>query len=112
MDIAARQGIVNLEITTNEDQGFFPTILPTVVWHSSLMSEENGYLAYLLRLRRVWRDGKPVWQAEVESPHSGEQRHFASLDDLFTYLREKTGGAMASLPVSAHEDSRPNRAAM
>jgi len=54
------------------------------------MTEENtDYLAYLLRL---WRDSdlENVWRASVESPHTGESRGFARLDDLFGFLRQQT----------------------
>jgi len=47
---------------------------------------ESGYLAYMLRLRRVVRDGQPVWQASVESPHTGESHAFASLEALYAFL--------------------------
>lgn len=48
--------------------------------------EEGGYLAYMLRLRRVVRDGQPVWQASVESPHTGESHAFANLEALYAFL--------------------------
>lgn len=62
------------------------------------MKEQPGYLSYLLRLRRVGDEGdshrvggKAVWRASLESVHTGEQRVFASLDDLFGFLREQAG---------------------
>jgi hypothetical protein len=54
------------------------------------MTEQPGYLAYLLRLWRVNDDGKPVWRASLESPHTGERRGFANLELLFAFLEEKT----------------------
>jgi hypothetical protein len=49
------------------------------------------YLSYLLRL---WQesDGSlyedaPLWRASLESPRTGEVVGFASLDDLFDFLR-------------------------
>lgn len=57
-----------------------------------------GYLSYLLRLWRVSGDGEPhdmgsktIWRASLESARTGEQRGFASLDQLFGFLREQTG---------------------
>ena len=47
---------------------------------------ERGYQAYMLRLRQVVRDGQPVWQASVESPHTGESHAFASLEALYAFL--------------------------
>jgi hypothetical protein len=55
-----------------------------------MMTEQPGYLAYLLRLWRVNDDGKPVWRASLESPHTGERRGFANLELLFAFLEEKT----------------------
>ena len=57
-----------------------------------MTTERPGYLAYLLRLWRVNDDGKPVWRASLESPHTGERHGFANLEALFDFLEEKTGG--------------------
>jgi hypothetical protein len=56
-----------------------------------MTTERPGYLAYLLRLWRVNDDGKPVWRASLENPHTGERRGFANLELLFAFLEEKTG---------------------
>jgi hypothetical protein len=59
--------------------------------------ERPDYLSYLLRLWQVNGDeatcdeGEVVWRASLESPHTGERESFASLDDLFDFLREQTG---------------------
>ena len=55
------------------------------------MSDEQDYLAYLLRLWRITNDGNLVWRASVESPHTGERHGFADLQTLFAFLEEKTG---------------------
>jgi hypothetical protein len=56
------------------------------------------YLSYLLRLWQVSGDGEPpdmgrkaIWRASLESTRTGERRGFASLDELFDFLREQTG---------------------
>jgi hypothetical protein len=58
--------------------------------------ERLDYLSYLLRL---WRgenhEGTPgsdeaAWRASLESARTGEKRTFASLNDLFDFLREQT----------------------
>ena len=54
------------------------------------MTEQPGYLAYLLRLWRVNDEEGPVWRASVESPHTGERHGFANLELLFAFLEEKT----------------------
>jgi len=56
-----------------------------------MMTEQPGYLAYMLRLWRVNDGGNSVWRASVESPHSGERYGFANLELLFAFLEEKTG---------------------
>lgn len=57
-----------------------------------MMTEQPGYLAYMLRLWRANDDGQPVWRASLESPHSGERHGFANLETLFVFLEEQTGG--------------------
>lgn len=67
--------------------------------------QQSGYLSYLLRL---WQDNsgelvcsrdevslgltedEVVWRASLESSLTGTKRGFASLDDLFSFLRRKT----------------------
>jgi hypothetical protein len=51
--------------------------------------ERRDYLSYLLRLWRVGKE-EAVWRASLESPHTGERIGFASLDELFAFLREQT----------------------
>ena len=59
--------------------------------------ERPDYLSYLLRLWQVNDDeaphgeGEVVWRASLESSHTGERKSFASLEDLFDFLREQTG---------------------
>jgi len=53
--------------------------------------EQRGYLSYLLRLWQIRSEGKLVWRASLESPHTGERRGFANLADLFTFLEEEIG---------------------
>jgi hypothetical protein len=53
--------------------------------------EGEPYLSYLLRLWRVSDEEEPVWRASLKSAHSGERLGFASLEELFDYLRTETG---------------------
>jgi hypothetical protein len=49
-------------------------------------------MAYLLRLWQV-RDERHVgWRASLENAHTGKRRGFASLDELFAFVRRQTGG--------------------
>lgn len=52
--------------------------------------EQSDYLSYLLRLWRVSEE-ETAWRVSLESSHTGERKGFASLDDLFSFLRGQTG---------------------
>jgi hypothetical protein len=60
------------------------------------------YLSYLLRLwrendgRRVHGVETAVWRASLERPQEGERHGFATLEDLFAYLRKETGSGSSS----------------
>lgn len=44
------------------------------------------YLSYLLRLRRVYDVGQPVWRISLEAPGSETYLQFENLPALYTYL--------------------------
>ena len=48
------------------------------------------YLSFLMRLWRVSGQEQTVWRVSLENPATGEQQAFASLDDLFDYVRRET----------------------
>ena len=52
---------------------------------------QADYLAYLLRLWRMRGEGAAGWRASLVSPGIGERQFFASLDELFLYLRRQIG---------------------
>ena len=52
------------------------------------------YVSYLLRLWRSTQNGKVVWRASLECPHSGEVQGFASLEALCAFLYARTGGSL------------------
>lgn len=54
------------------------------------MTKQQHYLSYLLRLWRTSDGEKQVWRASLESPGTGERQGFASLKDLFDFLRTQT----------------------
>ena len=47
-----------------------------------------GYLSFMLRLWQAVEDGREVWRASLESPHTGERWLFAGLEELFKFLRK------------------------
>jgi hypothetical protein len=53
--------------------------------------EQQGYLSYLLRLWRAEDGERPMWRASLKGVHNRQQLGFASLEDLFHYLRSRTG---------------------
>jgi len=66
-----------------------------------MAKKQTRYLAYLLRLWRVSGEGEsrngegtPAWRASLQSPQTRERRGFASLDDLFDFIREQTDTAV------------------
>ncbi len=54
------------------------------------MTDKPLYLAYLLRLWQVRREGHLLWRVSLESPHTGERWGFADIDQLLAFLRMKT----------------------
>jgi hypothetical protein len=53
---------------------------------------KREYVSYLLRLWQVAGKGTTGWRASLESPRTGQSQGFASLEDLFQFLRRRTGG--------------------
>jgi hypothetical protein len=55
-------------------------------------------LSYLLRL---WRDdsaGRIIWRASLESAQTAERHNFATLNDLFEFLRKRASEPATSGP--------------
>ena len=50
-------------------------------------SEEEAYLAFMLRLRR--EAGARPWRAMLANPHTGERHNFADLEQLYQFLDER-----------------------
>jgi hypothetical protein len=58
--------------------------------------EQPDYLSYLLRLWRVEGDRQAVWRASLKSASTGARVGFASLEELFDYLRVETGSVRST----------------
>jgi hypothetical protein len=54
-----------------------------------MRDRSDAYHSYMQRLWRTHCNGKWQWRASLESPHTGERQLFASLGQLFTFLRER-----------------------
>jgi hypothetical protein len=48
------------------------------------------YISYLLRLWQVRRGEGMTWLASLENARTGERQGFASLEELFRFLRQRT----------------------
>ena len=55
-----------------------------------MIEPKREYVAFLLRLWQVRGTGPTGWRASLESPRTGECHGFASLDELFLFLRQQT----------------------
>ena len=60
------------------------------------MTDKPLYLAYLLRLWQVRREGHLLWRVSLESPHTGERWGFADIEQLLAFLRMKTEAEITS----------------
>ncbi len=65
------------------------------------------YLSYLLRLWQAGsRDGKSVWRASLENPHTGERQAFGDVEALVAFLAESTGAS--SVARNALDPAEPS----
>ena len=61
------------------------------------MSEESAtYLSYLLRIWREEQNGEHIWRASLESAQTQECLSFGQIEELFGFLRDRTGSSIAS----------------
>jgi hypothetical protein len=63
------------------------------------MMKQMGYLSYLLRMWQTSDGEKCTWCASLEQPGTEERQGFASLDELFDFLREKAASRPEACPV-------------
>jgi hypothetical protein len=76
-----------------------------------MTKEQLNYLSYLLRLYRVSGGGgsqpttdRAIWRISIENPRTRERKGFASLDDLFDFLR-----AQVDMSANANGDQDETR---
>ena len=55
-----------------------------------MAEERRRYRAYLLRLWWASHNGQAGWRASLEEPHTGVRHGFATLEQLFAFLKEQT----------------------
>ena len=61
-----------------------------------MSDQERRYIAYLIRLWQIERQGRLVWQASLEDARTGKRQGFSGVEALFGFLRRQ----MASTPAS------------
>ncbi len=66
---------------------------------------KKQYLSFMLRMWRANGEGKAAWRASLESPHTGESIGFASLEELFTFLRQQAGVAPTQMTIEVVEQT-------
>jgi hypothetical protein len=54
------------------------------------VTKRTGYLSYLLRLWQTSDKEQFIWRASLEQPGTQERQGFATLDELFQFLRDQT----------------------
>ncbi len=54
-----------------------------------MTEKSRQYLAYMLRVWSIKDDQKVLWRASLQNAQTSERRGFASLEDLFEYLRSQ-----------------------
>lgn len=52
--------------------------------------DQRCHLSYLLRLWQVQEEGKNVWRASLQRPGADRRLGFATLEQLFGFLRDET----------------------
>jgi hypothetical protein len=64
-------------------------------------TSQQHYLAYLLRLWRVGKEGEAAWRASLEDAHTGERQGFADLATLLAFLEAETQRSSRRLEPAA-----------
>jgi len=54
-----------------------------------MAEQRRRYRAYLLRLWWAGRGGEASWRASLDEPHTGVRHGFATLEQLFAFLKEQ-----------------------
>jgi len=61
------------------------------------------YRAYLLRLWWAGHDGEAGWRASLEEPHTGIRYGFATLAQLFDFLKQRTEDTSSDESAPPHD---------
>lgn len=69
--------------------------------------ERLQYQSYLLRLWQSERDGELTWHASLESPRTEMRINFGTLNELYTFLQERTEGGLSSNLKKSLKNNQP-----
>lgn len=58
--------------------------------------KERRYIAYLMRLWQIERQGQLVWQASLEDARTGRRQGFSTVEALFDFVRRQMGSTTAT----------------
>jgi hypothetical protein len=59
-----------------------------------MTQKRHDYRSYLLRLWRAGEEDEAVWRASLERSDTHRRHGFASLEELFEFLRAETGALL------------------
>jgi hypothetical protein len=62
------------------------------------MAKGTVYHSYLLRIWQTGDDESCTWRASLEQPGTRARRGFASLDELFRFLRDQAAAELEHSP--------------
>ena len=72
------------------------------------VTKRTGYFSYLLRMWQT-RDGEAcAWRASLEQPGTQERRGFATLEELFDFLRQQVSPS----PEQAEDEAAGGKASV
>jgi hypothetical protein len=67
------------------------------------MTKPKGYHSYLLRMWQTSDGARYTWRASLEQPDTKERRGFATLDQLFDFLKEQAALQPEQMGTGARE---------
>ena len=83
--------------------------LVLIYTEKKIVANQKHYVSYLLRLWRVDATAESQWRASLESPQTGEQIGFGSMERLFAFLSHQTGIETERIATEpARNDQRRN----
>lgn len=73
------------------------------------MPKPSTYHSFLLRIWQTGDEGRCTWRASLERPDTRERHGFATLEQLFDFLRDQTTSQSDWPGIDAGENPHPRR---